>query len=130
MSTFPLGDIARSHDLSHHFYADDTHLHFSFEKSSPEDLSTCKSAIEDCINDIDLWMLENKLKLNCGKTEIIVLSSSYLPHPVLNNLVIASDIVDFSNIAKNIGVIFNNSLSMVHHFTAVCKSSVFIYALF
>ena len=73
---------------------------------------------------------ENNLKLNSGKTEIIVLSSSYLPRPVLNNLVIASDIVDFSNIAKNIGVIFNNSLSTVPHFTAVCKSSVFIYALF
>ena len=75
-------------------------------------------------------MLENKLKLNSGKTEIIVLSSSCLPRPVLNNLVIASDIVDFSNIAKNTGVIFSNSLSTVPHFTAVCKSSVFIYALF
>ena len=58
-------------------------------------------------------MLENKLKLNSGKTEIIVFPSSYLPRPVLNNLVIASDIVDFSNIAKNIGVIFNNSLSIL-----------------
>ena len=59
-------------------------------------------------------MLENKLKLNSGKTEIIVFPSSYLPRPVLNNLVIASDIVDFSNIAKNIGVIFNNSLSSLY----------------
>ena len=130
MHTFPLGDIARSHDLSYHFYADDIHLYFFFERSLPEDLSTCKSAIEDCINDIDLWILENKLKLNSGKTEIIVLSSFYLPRLVLNNQVIASDIVDFSNNAKNIGVIFNNSLSMVPHFTAVGKSSVFIYALF
>ena len=46
------------------------------------------------------------------------------------NLVNASDIVDFSNIAKNVGFIFNNSLLMVPHITAVCKSSVFIYALF
>ena len=69
-------------------------------------------------------MLENKLKLNSGKTEIIVFSSSYFPRPVLNNL------VNFSTIAKNIGVIFNNSLTMVPHFTAVCQSSVFIYALF
>ena len=75
-------------------------------------------------------MLDNKLKVNSGKTEIIVFSSSYLPRPVLNSLVIASDIVNFSTIAKNIGVIFNNSLSMVPHFTAVCQSSVFIYALF
>ena len=74
--TSPLGDITRSHGLSYHFYADDTHLYLSFETSSPEDLSTCTSALADCVKDIDLWMLNNKLKLNSGKTEIIVFSSS------------------------------------------------------
>ena len=52
--TSPLGDIARSHGLSYHFYADDTQLCLSFESSSPEDLSTCKSGLEDCVKDIDL----------------------------------------------------------------------------
>ena len=94
--TSPLGDIARSHGLSYHFYADDTQLYLSFETSSPEDLSTCTSALEDCVKDIDLWMLNNKLKLNSGKTEIIVFSSSYRPRPALKNLVIASDTVDYS----------------------------------
>ena len=70
-------------------------------------------------------MLNNKLKLNSGKTEMIVFSSSYCPRPALKNLVIASDNVDCSTTAKNIGVIFNNSLSMLPHFTAVCKSSFF-----
>ena len=123
--TSPLGDIARSHGLSYHFYADDTQLYLSFETSSPEDMSTCTSALEDCVKDIDLWMLNNKLKLNSGKTEIIVFSSSYRPRPALKNLVIASDTVDCSTTAKNIGVIFNNSLSMLPHVTAVCKSSFF-----
>ena len=115
----PLGDIARSHGLSYHFYADNTQLYLSFETSSPEDLSTCKSALEDCIKDINLWMLNNKLKLNSGKTEMIVFSSSYCPRPALKNLVIASDTVDCSTTAKN------NSLSMLPHVTAVCKSSFF-----
>ena len=93
----PLGDIARSHGLSYHFYADETQLYLSFETSSPEDLSTCKSALEDCVKDINLWMLNNKLKLNSGKTEIIVFSSSYCPRPALKNLVIASVTVDCFN---------------------------------
>ena len=114
--TSPLGDIARSHGLSYHFYADDTQLYLSFETSSPEDLSTCTSALEDCVKDINLWMLNNKLKLNSGKTEIIVFSSSYRTRPALKNLVIASDTVDCSTTAKNIGVIFNNSLSMLPRF--------------
>ena len=56
-----VGDIARSHDMSYHFYADDTQLYLSFETSLLEDLSTCKSAIKE----IDLWMLENKLNFLC-----------------------------------------------------------------
>ena len=97
--TSPLGDIARSHGLSYHFYADDTQLYLSFETSSPEDLSTCTSALEDCVKDIDLWVLNDKLKLNSGKTEIIVFSSSYRRRPALKNLVIASDTVDCSTTA-------------------------------
>ena len=45
-------------------------------------------------------MLNNKLKLNSGRTEIIVFSSSYRPRPALENLVIASDTVDCSTTAK------------------------------
>ena len=85
-----------------------------------------KSTIEVCVREIDLWMLVNKLKLKCNKTEILVFSSSYCPRPALNNLVIASETVDCSTIARNIGVIFNNSLSVLPHVTAVCKSSFFL----
>ena len=40
-------------------------LYLSSETSLPEDLSTCKSGIEDCIKEIHLWMLENKLNFLC-----------------------------------------------------------------
>jgi len=60
-----------------------------------------------------------------NRTEILVFSSSYCPRPALNNLVIASETVDCSTSARNIGVIFNNSLAMLPHVTAVCKSSIF-----
>ena len=74
-----------------------------------------------------LWMLENKLKLNSGKTGIIVFSSSYRPRPTLNNLGITSDTVECSTIAKNIGVIFRISLSMVPHVTAICIKVIFFH---
>ena len=107
------------------FYADDTQLYLSFETSSAEDLAICKSTTEDYIREIDLWMVANKLKLNSNKTEILVFSSSYCPRPALNNLDIASETVDCSITAKNIGVIFNNSLPMLPHVTVVCNSSFF-----
>ena len=130
--TTPLGDIVKSYGLSYNFFVDDTQLHLSFETSSAEDLSICKSTTEDCVREIDLWMLANKLKLNSNKTEILVFLSSYCPHPDLNNLnfVIASETVDCSTTDKNIGVIFKNSLSMLLHVTAVCKSPFFIFETF
>ena len=128
--TFPLGDILRSHDLSYRFYADDAQLYLSFETSSPEDLSTYKSAIEDCVKDIDVWMLENRLKLNGGKTEITVFSPFYRPCPALNNLVIASETVDRSTIAKILGLF---SITLYRWFrTLLLYASLlfFIYAIF
>ena len=87
-------------------------LHLPFETSSAGDLSICKSTIEDCIREIDLWMLANKLKLNSNKTEILVFSSSYCPRPALNNLVIASETVDCSTTARNSGINYFKQLSV------------------
>ena len=72
-----------------------------------------------------VWACERFHVYVYGVKYIIVSSSSYRPRPALKNLVIASDSVDCSTTAKNIGVIFNNSLSMLPHVTAVCKSSFF-----
>ena len=98
------GDIARSYGLACHFYVDDTQLILFFETPS---------AIEDCVRDINLWMLANKLKLNSDTTGVLVFSSSYCPRSALNNLVIVSETVDCLTTAKNIGVIFHDSLSML-----------------
>ena len=85
--TTPLGDIARSHGLSYHFYADDFQLYLSFKTSSFEDMVSCKSKIEACATDIESWMIKNKLKVNGDKTEILVFSSSvYRPRPPLDFL--------------------------------------------
>ena len=80
--TSPLGDIARSYDLFNHFLCGwDTQLYLSFEMSSAQDLSICKSTIGDCVREIDLWMLANKLKLKSNKTEILVFSFSCFQQP-------------------------------------------------
>ena len=67
--TSPLGDIARSYGLSYHFYVDDTQLYLSFKTSSAEDWSICKSTVEECVREIDLWMLANKHSINKAKNQ-------------------------------------------------------------
>ena len=129
--TSPLGNIARSHGLSYHFYTDDTQLYLSFETSSPEDLSTCTSALEDCVKDIDLWMLNNKLKLNSGKTEIIVFSSSYRPRPALKNVVIASDtLLPVQLLLKILGLLLITLYRYCRTLLLFASLRFFIYAIF
>ena len=55
----------------------------------------------------------------------VVFSSSYCPRPSLDNLMIVDEIVSCSPMARNIGVVFDNSLSMVPYVNAICKSAFF-----
>ena len=84
-----------------------------------------KSKIEDCIQDIKNWMILNKLKMNNSKTDFIVISSSYCPRPFINALAVSNDLVECSATVKNIGVVFDKSLSFLSHITATCKTAFF-----
>ena len=81
-SSLHLGDIARSHGLDYHFYADDCQLYLSFKTPSSEYIVFCKSKIEACVSDVKSWKVISKLKMNSDKTQILIfsgllLSSSY-----------------------------------------------------
>lgn len=102
-----------------------THLYMSFKTCCTSDAVRVKTSIEACVRDIDLWMLHNRLKLNQDKTEVLVFSSRYRPRANIGNLTIVDEVVNCSSTAKDIGVTLDNSLSMVPHITAVCKSAFF-----
>ena len=74
--TSPLSDIVKKFNLSYHFYADDSHLYFTFQPTIPGDRDLAVSNIERCVLEIDHWMLVNRLKLNKDKTELLVISAA------------------------------------------------------
>ena len=125
MYTSPLGEIARRHQMFYHFYADDTQLYITFRTSSLSDMNVSNAKLVNCVRDMDAWMLSNKLKLNKDKSEVLVISSSYRPQPPLSSVNICDETVCCSSSARNIGVIFDQSLCMVPHLSAVCQSSFF-----
>ena len=123
--TSPLSDIANKHGLSFHFYADDTQLYITFETSSLNEMELSKSKLEACVQEIDTWMLLNKLKLNREKTELLLISSLHRTRPPLLHLDVCDERVLTSPKAGNIGVIFDEYLSMVPQVTAMCKSAFY-----
>ena len=72
-----------------------------------------------CVRDIDLWMVQNRLKLNQEKTEVLVFSR-YCPRPNIHDLAIFDEIVNCSSTAKDIGVTLDETLFMAPHVTPVC----------
>ena len=79
----PLADIIKRYNLEYHFYADDTQLYVAFKTDCLDKMVECKTTIEQCVRDIDNWMVINKLKVNQDKTEVVLISSRYRPRPPL-----------------------------------------------
>ena len=84
------------------------------------ELSKCRLAA--CARENYSWMLPNRLKLNKDKTELFVISSVPRARPPLIHTHVCDDErVLASPKASNIGVPFDESLSMVPQATAICK---------
>ena len=79
--TNPLGNITRNHSLDFHLYADATQLYISFKPCDSISRQTAISQVKACIKDITTWMINNLLKRNDEKTELIIITirKSYQP---------------------------------------------------
>ena len=120
--TSPLGDIVRKYNINFHLYADDTQLYLTFSPSCPNDLYFVKQQIESCVLEINNWMTYNKLKLNNDKTEILILSNAHRPRPPVDSLNFEGYSIAAKSSARNIGVLFDEALSLDQHIQSVCKS--------
>ena len=75
MYTRPLEIIAQLYGIKYHLYADDTQLYISLDHDNELNFSSSLKNLEHCIADIQLWMIQNLLRLNENKTHIIYLAS-------------------------------------------------------
>jgi len=92
MSTKPVGEIIKRHNIKYHCYTDDTQVYLTLDSSDTSD--GILSSIGAFIDDVSIWMSSNKLKSNKDNIKFIVFSfkgtenlhlkigSSYVPSPV------------------------------------------------
>ena len=123
--TQPLVHIMNKHDVFFHFYADDTQIYIS---ADIDDIGPSLIRLENCISDVREWMLENKLKINDEKTELIVFSPPCFKNsPLINNLSINvnNNTIQQCKKVKNLGVVLDSNMSMIPQIDNLCKNMYF-----
>ena len=122
--TTPLGSLLSDFSIDYHFYADDTQLFISFDdKTSSSSLENLSS----CLHKTQSWMYSNKLSLNPSKTEFLLLGT---PHSLdkfdnINSVKFDNTLITQSNSARNLGILFDKTMSFTDHINNVCKISHF-----
>ena len=77
------------------------------------------------MNEINHWMMVNRLKLNKDKTELLVISAKHLPGPLLHEISVAGETIHSVHKARNIGTMFDSHFCFNDHVTNICKSSFY-----
>ena len=109
------------HYINSMLYADDTQLYMVCNK--PSDIT---SVVEDCLEDICIWMKSNLLVLNSDKTEVIHFSSRHNKVvEELNSMRVCESIITPTSSVRNLGVHFESSGNLSSHVNQICKSAYF-----
>ena len=121
--TTPLSNIFKTYDINYHLYADDSQL---YKGSQLNDLCRIKEQNEKCIEGVKIWMDSNKLKLNNDKTELIIFKNKHQIKDHIHETICINEIeIQPSCKIKNLGVVFDEDLTMTPHVKAVCKAIFF-----
>lgn len=99
-----------------HLYADDLQIYLS---GPPEYIALNTDKVNTDLSSIAKWAVENKLRLNPKKSQVLTVSATSLDvvrPPILMN----GAVVPFFDKVRNLGVIMNEKLSWDSHIVSIC----------
>ena len=110
--------------MTYHCYADDTQVYMVIKPL--DNWENYFSKLELCLSDISSWMSTNMLKLNQDKTELIIFTPKHLKASVPNlQLKVGNTVISSVSCVKNLGVYFDQHLTMERQVSAIVTSCHF-----
>ena len=107
-------------------YADDTQLYLAFKPDDAMNQSTAVRALQNAIDDIKKWMLADKLKLNDGKSEFMIIGTrQQLAKVSVDTLRVGSIQLTTLSEARNLVCWLTCNSAMVTHIHKVCKAAFY-----
>jgi len=116
-----MSDIAAGSDLATHQYADDGKLYVGMEPRDMTSVSEKVANMEECLCNIKQWMVQNKLKLNDDKTEVIMLTPPRIQFSIPSITVGDASVVP-SHTVRDLGCTWDEHMDMEAHVNNICRA--------
>ena len=117
--TIELMHLLRDHGVNFQLYADDTQFYLSLGN-----VEESERKINEVMVDVKRWMNSKQLKLNDRKTECLLVGKKYdIRRLNIDKLRLLENEFDVRCPIKNLGVIFDCSLSLNEHINQVTKTA-------
>jgi len=121
--TAQLSQVVAAHGLTLHQYADDCQVYMT---TSLSDASTAVSRFTDCLDVIATRMSATRLRLNPTKTQVMWLGSKHqVDRITIHSVPVLSTSVSVVDMARDLGVVVDSTLTMSNHVAAVCCATYF-----
>ena len=109
-----------------HAFADDSQLYVPFQPNENANETAAITAMQNCIDDVKKWMLINKLKLNDGKKEFLLIGTRQQLAKVNSSTLRVGEIfVTCSSVLKGLSCWFDSQFKFETHITKVCNAAFF-----
>ena len=125
MFVTPLDELIKLHEVNHEAYADDSNVYISFDLKNATAKTSAISQMEQCLSDIKRWMVKNKLKLNCGKTEAVLFHPPRAQIDKNMFIMMSNKKISISFETVSLGVIFDSKMCMTKHVNITSRNAYF-----